>query len=51
MSLEGAVAVVTGGSRGIGGAIVRALLRDGANVYSLSRTADDGAAQLREQGH
>lgn len=50
MSLAGAVAVVTGGSRGIGAAVVRSLLRDGAKVYSLSRTADDGAAGLRDRG-
>lgn len=50
MSLDGAVAVVTGGSRGIGAAVVRALLRDGAKVYSLSRTAGDGAADLADQG-
>lgn len=50
MSLDGAVAVVTGGSRGIGAAVVRSLLRDGAKVYSLSRTADDGAAGLAGRG-
>ena len=50
MSLDGAVAVVTGGSRGIGAAVVRVLLRDGAKVYSLSRTIDDDAARLRDQG-
>ncbi len=50
MSLDGAVAVVTGGSRGIGAAVVRSLLRDGAKVYSLSRTADDGAAGLPDRG-
>ena len=50
MSLAGAVAVVTGGSRGIGAAVARALLRDGATVYSLSRTADHGADELAEQG-
>lgn len=49
MSLAGAVAVVTGGSRGIGAAVVRFLLRDGAKVYSLSRT-DDGAAGLPDRG-
>ena len=43
MSLEGAVAVVTGGSRGIGAAVCSALLRDGAKVYSLARTAADAA--------
>ena len=50
MSLDGAVAVVTGGSRGIGAAVARALLRDGARVYSLSRTADGDAARLGDQG-
>ncbi|MDE0219107.1 MAG: 3-oxoacyl-[acyl-carrier-protein] reductase [Spirochaetaceae bacterium] len=50
MSLDGAVAVVTGGSRGIGAAVSRALLRDGARVYSLSRTADEAADRLRGQG-
>ena len=50
MSLDGAVAVVTGGSRGIGAAVARVLLRDGAKVYSLSRTTDDDAARLRDQG-
>ena len=50
MSLDGAVAVVTGGSRGIGAAVARVLLRDGAKVYSLSRTIDDDAARLRDQG-
>ncbi len=49
MSLDGAVAVVTGGSRGIGAAVCSALLRDGAKVYSLSRTAA-GAGQLDERG-
>ena len=43
MSLDGAVAVVTGGSRGIGAAVCSALLRDGAKVYSLARTAAEAA--------
>ena len=50
MSLDGAVAVVTGGSRGIGAAVARVLLRDGAKVYSLSRTTDDDAVRLRDHG-
>lgn len=50
VSLTGAVAVVTGGSRGIGAAIVRALLRDGAKVYSLSRSVGQVAAEIAEQG-
>lgn len=50
MNLNGLVALVTGGSRGIGAAVTRALLRDGATVYSLSRTADEESAELALQG-
>ncbi len=48
MSLTGTIAVVTGGSRGIGAAVSRTLLRDGATVYSLSRTADAEVTGLAE---
>jgi 3-oxoacyl-[acyl-carrier protein] reductase len=44
MSLDGRTALVTGGSRGIGAAIVRRLARDGARVvftYKDSRTRAD----------
>ena len=43
MTLSGKTAFVTGGSRGIGLAIARALLTNGANV-AFSSTREDGAA-------
>jgi NAD(P)-dependent dehydrogenase (short-subunit alcohol dehydrogenase family) len=39
LDLEGRVAVVTGGSKGIGLAVVRALLEEGARVVAASRTS------------
>jgi NAD(P)-dependent dehydrogenase (short-subunit alcohol dehydrogenase family) len=39
-SLEGRIAIVTGGSRGIGGAISRALAADGATVAVVGLAAD-----------
>lgn len=52
-SLEGKVALVTGGSRGIGAMIARGLLDAGAKVYISSRKADQleaVAAELRAFG-
>jgi 3-oxoacyl-[acyl-carrier protein] reductase len=46
MILSGKKAIVTGGSRGIGNAIVREYLRQGAVVYSLSRKPADNQADL-----
>ena len=51
-SVEGKVALVTGGSRGIGEMIAAGLLANGAKVYISSRKADvcdATAARLAEQ--
>lgn len=52
-TLAGKVAIVTGGSRGIGLAIARALGKDGARVAIASRTQrelDEGRAALEREG-
>lgn len=46
--IEGRVVVVTGGARGIGGAIAEGLLKAGARVVAADKTWD-GADQLRAQ--
>ena len=51
--VAGKIAIVTGGSRGIGYMISEGLLRNGVKVYITSRKADDciqAAAQLSEYG-
>jgi len=48
MQLEGQVALVTGASRGIGKAIARALMQEGAFVFGTATTAE-GAATLTEE--
>ena len=52
-SLEGRVALVTGGSRGIGRMIAEGFLRQGAKVYISSRKAhacDQAAGELAREG-
>ena len=48
VSLDGSVAIVTGGTRGIGLAIARGLANAGANVVPTSRTAEDVEAAVEE---
>lgn len=49
-SLEGRIALVTGGSRNLGKTIAKAYVAQGAKVYISSRKADDCAATAQELG-
>ncbi len=49
MLLAAKKAIVTGGSRGIGNAIVREFLREGATVYALSRSEPENAGELSKE--
>src|SRR5260221_14488359 len=50
LGLEGRTALVTGGSRGIGHAIARALVADGARVAVVARGLADLEATRRQLG-
>ena len=41
LKLEGKVAIVTGGARGIGGAVVEGLVKEGASVVIADTNLDD----------
>jgi NAD(P)-dependent dehydrogenase (short-subunit alcohol dehydrogenase family) len=48
LGLNGKVALVTGGSKGIGEAIVRTLLSEGASVVNVNRSEAEGRALEKE---
>jgi NAD(P)-dependent dehydrogenase (short-subunit alcohol dehydrogenase family) len=50
LGLDGAVAIVTGAGRGIGLAVTRTLVAEGARVVAASRTVTQELAQIAEHG-
>ena len=51
MILEGKTALISGGSRGIGFAIAELFYKEGANVYIMSRTAEQLAGAVKKIGN
>ena len=47
--LDGKIAVITGGSKGIGRAIAEQLAAEGVNIVLAARTADYIGEQLRKK--
>ena len=47
MELEGQVALVTGGTRGIGRGIAEAFVAEGANVVINGRSPDKGSQAIK----
>lgn len=51
LDISGQTAVVTGGSRGIGLAVVRALARNGAHVITGAKKSSADLDELARSGH
>ncbi len=47
MELKGKTAIVTGGSKGIGAAVVKKLIEEGASVFSLSRSESPESEEIK----
>ena len=50
LELKDKIALVTGGSKGIGGAVTRALIAEGARVANVNRSTEDGRKMQEEYG-